>query len=137
MFTLCVDDFGVKSNALDDAHHLTNAIQKYFECSIDWEGQNYHVLTLDCNYAKNYIDISMPIYIPIEFQKLQQKPPVRAQDYPHTCNKTVYEKQIELATQQISVLKLNSANNNRVQSINGNLLYYDCAVDPTMIPALR
>ena len=38
---------------MEDAHHLINDINKYFKCSIDWEGHNYLGLTLDCNYTKS------------------------------------------------------------------------------------
>ena len=53
---------------MEDTHHLINAIKNYFKCSINWEGQNYLGLTLDWDYAKKYVDISMPGYIPIAFQ---------------------------------------------------------------------
>ena len=29
MFTLCIDDFGIKSNSLDDEHHLLNVIKNF------------------------------------------------------------------------------------------------------------
>ena len=91
-FTLCVDGFGMKSNSLDDAYHLINAIRKYFKCSIDWEGQNYLGLTLGGNYTKDYVDISMPVYIPTAFQESKHKTPARSQDASHTWNKPVYGK---------------------------------------------
>ena len=40
VFTLCIYNFCIKANSLYDAHHLLNAIRKYFKYSIDWEGQN-------------------------------------------------------------------------------------------------
>ena len=69
VFTLFVGDFGIKSNSMEDVHHLINAIRKYFKFSINWEGQNYLGLTLDCNYTKKYVDISMPGYIPTALHK--------------------------------------------------------------------
>ena len=57
---------------MEDAHHLINTIRRYFKLSIDWEGQNYLGLTLDWNYNKKYVDISMPGYIPTALQKFQQ-----------------------------------------------------------------
>ena len=53
VFTLCVRNFCIKSNSMEDAHHLINVIKKYFKCSINWEGQNYLGLTLDWNYKKS------------------------------------------------------------------------------------
>ena len=105
---------------MEYAHHLINATIKYFKCSINWEGKNYLGLTLYWNYNKNQVDISMPGYIPNELYKLQQKPLAHHQDNPHTRNKPVYGKHIQLATQQISTPKINSVDTNHVQSINGN-----------------
>ena len=137
MFNLCIDDFAINYNSLDDAYHLINVIQKYFKCSIDWEVQNYLSLTLDCNHAKKYVDISMPGYITNLFYNFQHKPTSRDQDDLHTWNKIVYGKQIQLATHQSSTPKLNSVDNNRVQPTNNNFLYYDCAVDTTIPRALN
>ena len=73
MFILCDEDFGIKSNSIEDAHHLINTIRKYFKLSINWEGQNYLGLVLDWNYNKKYVDISMPGYIPTALKKSNKK----------------------------------------------------------------
>ena len=69
--------------------------------------------------------------------KFQHKPPARPQYAPYPWNKPVYGKHVQLATQQISAPKLNSAYTNRIESINGTFLYYARAVDPTMLPSLN
>ena len=79
----------------------------------------------------------MPGYIPTILHKFQQKPQARAQDAPHSFNKHVYVKHIQLANQQSSAPKLNSADTNRVQSINSTFLHYDIAVDPTILPYIN
>ena len=79
----------------------------------------------------------MPEYIPTGFNKLQQKPPARAQYVPHTWNKHIYVKHIQLATQQSPSPKLNSADTNCVQSINSTFLYYALAVYPYIIPYIN
>ena len=107
---------------MEDAHHLIDAIKKYFKCSIDWKGHNYLGLTLDWNYTKKYVDISMHGYIPTTLHKFQHKPPERPQDAPNPCNKPVYGKHIQLTTQKSSAQNLNSADTNIVQSISGNFL---------------
>ena len=137
MFTLCVDGFGIEVNSMQDAHHLINAINKYFKCSIDWEGQNYVGLTLDWKYNKKYVDIYMPENIPTALQKFQHKPPARDKYSPHTWDKLVYRKYIQLSTQQSSAPDPNSVDTNSVQSINRTFLYYSQAVEPTMLPDLK
>ena len=64
----------------------------------------------------------MPGNILIALRKFQHKPPARPQDASHSQNKPVYSKYIQLSTQQSSAPKLNSADTNRVQSINGTFL---------------
>ena len=79
----------------------------------------------------------MPGYIPTALHKLQHKPLELPQDAPHPCNKPVYVKQIQLATQQRSAPKLNSADTNRLQFINSTFIFYSQAVYPTILPALN
>ena len=114
---LFVSTVFIKSNSMEDTHHLFNAIKKYLICSIDWGGQNYLGLNLDWKYTKNYIDISMHVYIPTALHKFQHKSPARPQDTTHPWSKPVYGKNIQLATQKSSAPKPNSADKNRVQSI--------------------
>ena len=137
VFTLCVDNFGTKANYMEEMHHLINAIKKYFKCSINWEGQNYLGLAFDWNYTKKFVDISMPGYIPTVLHKFQHKRPESPQDASHPWNKSVYGKHTQLATHQSSAPKLNSADTNRVQSVNGTFIYYAQEVDPTILPSLN
>ena len=62
-FCLCVDDFGIKYFNKDDADHLVQSIKKTYECTIDWNGNNYCGLTIDWHYADAYIDISIPKFV--------------------------------------------------------------------------
>ena len=137
VFTLCVGFFFIKANSMEDSHHLINAIKTCFKCSIVWEGQNCLGLTQYWNYTKKYVDISMPGYTPTTLQRLQHKPLARPKYAPHSWNKPVYGKHIQLATHKISAPKLNYADTNKVQSINSTFLYYARAVDPTIILVLN
>ena len=72
VFTLCVDDFGIKYASQEDADHLISSIHKHFKCSVNWEGKNYLGLTLNWNYTnKRYIDVSMPGYIKAALKNFQ------------------------------------------------------------------
>ena len=63
VFTLCVDDFGIKYHCKDDADHLLTVLKSKYEISTERTEKNYIVLTIDWNYLKRYGDISMPGYI--------------------------------------------------------------------------
>ena len=70
-FSLVVDDFGVKSVDKKDADHLIAALKDVYEISVDWEGTLYCGLTLNWNYDKRWVDISMPGYIPAMLHKFR------------------------------------------------------------------
>jgi hypothetical protein len=39
IFSLVVDDFGVKYSNLNDANHLINSLQQHYPITIDWTGK--------------------------------------------------------------------------------------------------
>ncbi len=47
MFTLVVDNFGVKYESLVDANHLLNALEDLYGITVDWASNLYCGLTLD------------------------------------------------------------------------------------------
>ena len=49
---LCLDDFGIKYYSKDDADHLLDALQNFYEITVDWNGENYCGLTLNWHYEK-------------------------------------------------------------------------------------
>ena len=63
VFCLCVDDLGVKYFSPDDLQHLHKAISKQYTCKIDIKGNNFLCFTLDWNYDKGFVDISMPNHV--------------------------------------------------------------------------
>ena len=63
-FTLVVDDSSVKYTRRKDAEHLLRILETEFTAvSTDWEGELYCGITLEWNYNKRWLDISMPGYI--------------------------------------------------------------------------
>ena len=60
VFALCVDDFGIKYHSQKDLDHLQQTLKKYYDISVDKDGQNYCGLTLEWNYKEGYVDTSIP-----------------------------------------------------------------------------
>ena len=58
-----MDNFGVNYLTKDDAHHLITSLQKYYDITIDWSGQNFCGLDIEQNYDKQYVDISMKHFV--------------------------------------------------------------------------
>ena len=62
-FTLVLDDFGIKFISPADTTHLLDALNKKYEIIHNKTGALYCGLTLDWNYDKRYVDVSMPGYV--------------------------------------------------------------------------
>ena len=52
MFTLAVNNFGVRFPKKEDAHHLINALQTLYPITFDWTGAKYLGLYRAWDYAK-------------------------------------------------------------------------------------
>ena len=63
-FTIVVGDFGIKYVAEENAKHLLGVLKEFYKMEEDWTGSLYCGITLDWNYEKQYVDISMPNYVP-------------------------------------------------------------------------
>ena len=60
MFSLVVDDFGVKCQGIQHAKHLKEALEKYYEVAVDWKGRLFCGITLGWNYNTRHVDLSVP-----------------------------------------------------------------------------
>ena len=72
-FCVCVDDLGIKYFCKEDIDHLLQSLQNHYKLHIEREGRNYIGLTLDWNYDKEYVDVSIPKYIRKLLQRLGTK----------------------------------------------------------------
>ena len=60
-FSLVVDNFDVKYVGKEHAVHLICTLRKHYDSvSKDWKGILYCGITLEWNYIKRWLDISMP-----------------------------------------------------------------------------
>jgi len=62
-FTLVVDDFGVKYIGKEQVTHLIKSLKEHYEVEEDWEGHRYLGITLDWDYKKREVHLSMPDYV--------------------------------------------------------------------------
>jgi hypothetical protein len=63
VFTLVVDNFGVKYMGRENAEHLMDLLRKIYSITADWTGSKYIGLTLNWDYKARTCDLSMPDYI--------------------------------------------------------------------------
>lgn len=90
-FCVCVDNFEIKYFSKAGTEHLLESISHNYKYTTDWEGKNYCGLTFDWNCKDDYVDISMPKYIPDRLKQLNHKPKVYPQysPYEHIRNKVL------------------------------------------------
>ncbi len=63
LFTLVVDNFGVKYERQEDIDHLIKCVKSKYELTVDWTGNLYCGTCLKWDYKQCILDISMPGYI--------------------------------------------------------------------------
>jgi hypothetical protein len=132
MFSLVVDNFGVKYVGRQHIDHLIASIEKYYTFSKDWAGQLYGGITLRWDYERRTVDLSMSGYIAATFHKYQH----HAQHAPHKWNELNYGAKQQFTEPEDDTATLPPDGIKRIQQITGTLLYYARAVDPTMLMAL-
>ena len=63
MFTLIVDDFGIKFLLENDLDHLIGVLRKYYNVKVDMTGQEYWKIELDWDYDNRQVHLSMERYL--------------------------------------------------------------------------
>jgi hypothetical protein len=136
-FTLVVDDFGVKYVGKEHADHLLGILKNEFTAvSEDWEGALYCGITLEWDYDKRLLYISMPGYIKKQLQKYQHEKPIKPQYSPYATAPRKYGKEAQDPLPQDDSPPATKEEIRRIQQIVGSILYYARAVDLTLLPAL-
>ena len=84
-FTLCVDDFGVKYVGEENFRHFQQSLNKHYKTSTDMTGSRYLGLTLDWDYIKREVHLSMLKYVPDALKRFKHPHPKKPQHqpYPH------------------------------------------------------
>jgi hypothetical protein len=136
LFSLVVDDFGVKYVGKQHVEHLNRAIESHYEYAKDWGGQLYCGITIKWDYHKRTADLSMPGYIANALHKFRHPTPKQPQHAPHDWTKPTYGAKVQYTTPTDTTARLSDEATTRIQKIVGTLLYYARAVDCTLQVAL-
>jgi hypothetical protein len=107
--------------------------QEKYNISSNWNGGAYCGLTLDWDYKKFTVDLSMPGYIKAALHKYQHPAPARPEHSPHTWNPPIYGAKAQYVDDKTTSPALSDKDVNKLQQLTGTLLYYARAVDPTLI----
>ena len=83
MFSLVVNNFGVKCQGIQHVKYLKTALEKYYKVAVNWEGKLWCGITLDWNYNMGHVDLSVPGYVHCKLTKYQHSKPTRPQHLPY------------------------------------------------------
>jgi hypothetical protein len=137
LFSLVVNNFGVKYMGKQHADHLFSALEQHYEAATDWEGKLYCGLTLDWDYKVRTINISMPGYVAAALHQFQHKTPRQPCHTPLQWSQPIYGAKVQLTDPIDSTSKMTQDQTKLCQQVVGNFLFYACAVNTTMLHALN
>jgi hypothetical protein len=116
--------------------HLLAVIKEFYDCTEEWDGTRYLGLTLDWDYEKRKVHLSMPNYIPNALKRFKRMRPAREQLQPHPHVPPSYGAKIQYAKEEAIKATLGKEDKLFIQQVLSTFLYYARAVDSTMIVAL-
>jgi hypothetical protein len=137
VFSLVVDDFGIKYKHQADAEHLLLVLQELYTITIDWSGAKYCGIHLKFDKTKRSVTLSMPGYVTNAIQRFTSN------DSPAAHSPAVFippdykriHHQPATADDDSPLLPPDRAK--RIQEIVGVFLYYARAVDPSMLAVIN
>jgi hypothetical protein len=135
-FTLVVDNFGVKYINKTDVNHLIQILKQDYKIEEDWEGTWYLGITLDWDYKKREVHLSMPGYVEQALAQFGHLIPKILQHQPHKHTVPTYGATIQYAKDNDTTKSLSKEDKKYIRQVLGTFLYYGGAVDSTMLTAL-
>ena len=72
-FTIFVNGFGVKYVGEEHAIYLKNTIEENYTVTTEWDGWIYIGITLDWDYKRRQVHLSMPKYVTKALKQFKQK----------------------------------------------------------------
>ena len=90
VFSLFVDDFGIKYTRKADTEHLLKYLREDYEITEEWTGEKYLGLTLKWDYVNRNVSVSMPGYVKAALLKFQREATNKPQDALHWWNQPTY-----------------------------------------------
>jgi hypothetical protein len=136
LFTLVVDDFGVKYVGKEHVAHLIWCIKQKYELTKNWTGDLYCGIKLSWDYDARMLDIPMPGYIKKVLQKYKLQMPFRPQHCPYAPALNQYGAEAQTPIPVNISPKLSPNKIKKIQQVIVSILYYACAVDITILMAL-
>ncbi len=126
-FTLVVDKIGVKYVSEEHANHLKRVLEENYTLMCDWMGTGYISITLDWNYTKCQVNLSMPKYVTNmlkQFRHIAQK----RQYAPYLCIPIQYGAKKQYTMQELDAPLVDDKAKQFIQQVWGKFLFLGRAV---------
>jgi hypothetical protein len=121
--------------SMADMKHLILWLQEHYSVAVNWTGSLFCGVKLTWDYVNHMVDLHMPDYISKALLKYQHQAPSKPQHAPYKATPIQIRAQVQTVTMDTTA-PLSKEHIKRMQDIVGTLLYYGCAVDPTILPAI-
>ncbi len=116
--------------------HLINILKKDYEVEEDWDSKRYVGITMDWDYKKREVHLSMPEYVECALARFGHPIPEKPQHQLHLHTIPTYGTTVQYAKPEDTSRKLSPQEKKFIQEVIGVLLYYGRAVNSTMLTAL-
>jgi hypothetical protein len=131
-----VDNFGIKYVGQEHPQHLLAVLQAHYTVTTVWNSSRYIGITLDWDYAKHRVHLSMPGYIEKALRQFQHPKPKTPQHAPFPTTPIKYGARTQYAKAPSTAPLLDQKGKKFIQQVCGKLVFLGRAVDPTHFSAL-
>jgi hypothetical protein len=116
----------------EHAQHLKNALEEHYKLTCNWTGKQYIGISLDWDYNKHHVHLSMPNYVQQALKKFQHKAG-KLQQVPHQSSQVQYGAKKQYTTQESKAPLLDNKAKQFIQQICGKFLFLRRVVDSTLL----
>lgn len=121
----------------EHAEHLQKAItDSSYRIKSDWTGNKYISITLDWEYDRRRVHLSIPGYNAKALIRFQHEKPARRQDSPHPHTPPNYGAKVQYAKDSDTSLPLDKEGQRFIQQLAGTFLFPARAVDSPLLVSL-
>ena len=135
VFTLVVDDFGIKYDKGTYPTHLLDTLRTKYQIKVDETGSKYLGMNIDIRRDLGYLSLSIPGYVMKALTRFSPNNTSGALS-PSVYTPPVYGSTAPQMTHSDATPPLDQEQRHRLQQIVGVFLYYARMIDSTMLPAI-
>lgn len=134
-FSLVVDGFGVKYVGEQHANHLLAVLRKDYVVNKNAKGNKYCGVTIDWDYDKGKVHLSMPGYCLEALQRFRHDSAQRT-NQPHEQSVPMNGAKVQYAKKLDKSPDIGPADKLFIQQVTSTFLYYARAANSTMLVTL-